>query len=96
MSVRLAPSWLAAAVRSLLFLGGVMLIAAVLYAANGPPTLSRKSRFDEFARFAPSLGKGVADLVTETLVLIGVTWGFRDGLKVRLEARRASTPTRFG
>lgn len=95
MRVRVAPSWIAAAARSLLLFGGAMLIAAVLYAANGAPTLSRKSKFDELARFAPSLGSGITDLATEALVLIGVTWLWRDGLKVRLEAKPMSTPTRF-
>ena len=72
-----------------------MLIAAIMYSANGPPTLSRKSKFDEFAIFKPSLARGMGELVTETLVLIGLTWGFRDGLKVRLETKQVSTPTRF-
>ena len=95
MRVRLAPSWLAATIRSLLFLVATMVIAIVLYAANGPPTLSRKSKFDEFERFAPSLWGGMADLVTESLVLIGVTVWFRLGMKVRLEAKPVSPPTRF-
>lgn len=84
MRIRLAPSWLAATVRSLLLCGAAMLIAAVTYSANGPPTLSRKSPFDEFKHFAPTLGGGASELVTEALVLIGVTWLCREGLKVRL------------
>jgi hypothetical protein len=84
MRVRIAPSWLAATVRSLLLLGVAVIIAAVIYTTNGPPTLSRKSRFDEFVVFAPTLGRGMSELVTETLVLIGVTWLCRDGLKIRL------------
>jgi hypothetical protein len=94
MRVRIAPSWLAATIRSLLFLGAAMMIAAVMYSTNGPPTLSRKSRFDELVIFKRSL-RGVGELLTETLVLIGATWFFRDGLKVRLEAKHVSKPTRF-
>jgi hypothetical protein len=95
MRVRLAPGWLDAAVRSLLLLGAALLIAAIMYSANGPPTLSRKSKFDEFAIFNHAFGQGVGELVTETLVLIGLTWWFRDGLRVRLEAKQRATPTRF-
>jgi hypothetical protein len=84
MNVRLAPSWRAAAVRSLLLLGTVILIAAMIYLIDGAPTIVRKSRFDELVLFAPSLGRGLSELVTETFVLIGVTWLCRDGLKVRL------------
>lgn len=95
MRVRLAPSWLAAALRSLVFLGAALLIGGIMYATNGPPTLTRKSRFDEFVVFAPRLGRGITELATEVLVLIGVTWLCRDGLKVRLEAKRPYRPTRF-
>ncbi len=95
MSVRLAPSWLAATIRSLVFLGAALLIGGIVYAANGRPTLTRKSRFDEFVVFAPRLGRGITELATETFVLIGLTWVFRDGLKIRLEAKPASKPTRF-
>ena len=70
--------------RSLLLLGAAVLIAAVMYSSNGAPTLSRKSRFDEFKVFAPSLGRGLSELITESLVLLGVTWLCRDGLKIRL------------
>ena len=59
-----------------------------MLSANGPPTLDRKSRFDEFKVFAPSVGRGLSELVTETLVLLGITWLCRDGLKIRLEAKR--------
>ena len=95
MRVRLAPSWFAAIVRSLLLFTAAMAIAAVMYAANGPPTLSRKSKFNEFERFAPRLAGGMADIFTEALVLIGVTAWFRLGMKVRLEAKPGSTPTPF-
>ncbi len=84
MRIRLAPSWLSAAIRSTLLLAAAAIIAVVIYSTNGPPTLSRKSRFNELEIFAPSIGRGVSELVTETLVLIGLTWLCRDGLKIRL------------
>ncbi len=95
MSVRLAPSWLAATIRSLVIPGAALLIGGIMYAANGPPTLTRKSRFDEFVVVAPGLGRGITEFATETFVLIGLTWLFRDGLKIRLEEKPASGPTRF-
>jgi hypothetical protein len=95
MRVRLAPSWLAATYRSLVFLGAAVLVGGIMYATNGPPTLTRKSRFDEFVVFAPRLGRGITELATETFVLIGLTWVFRGGLKIRLEAKPPYTPTRF-
>lgn len=95
MRVRLAPSWMAASLRSLLLLGAALLVGAVVYSINGAPTMSRKSKFDELERFAPSAGGGIAELATEVLVLIGVTWLCRDGLRIRLEARPMHTPTRF-
>ena len=95
MRVRIAPSWLAAAFRSLVFLGAMLLVGVIIYATNGTPTLTRKSRFNEFVVFAPRLGRGITELATETFLLIGLTWFFRDGLKIRLESKPPSKPTQF-
>lgn len=84
MNARLAPSRRAALARSALLLAAALVVSGAMYSINGPPTAARLSPFDEFRHFAPSLGHGLADLLTQTLALLGLTWLFREGLKVRL------------
>jgi hypothetical protein len=59
-------------------------VTAVMFFANGPPQSSRDVRRDEIARFAPRLVQGVAQLGGETLLVVGLTWACREGLKIRL------------
>jgi hypothetical protein len=82
--VVLAPNWFAAAVRSLLLLGAMLLVATALLAANGPPQSSRDAQRNEIARYAPRLAQGVADLGGQMLLVVVLTWGCRGGLKIRL------------
>jgi hypothetical protein len=82
--VVLAPNWFAAAARSLLLLGALLLVAAMMIGANGPPQSTREVRRDEIARFAPRLLPGVAQLGGQVLLLVGLTWACRGALKIRL------------
>jgi len=80
----LAPNWFAAAARSLLLLGAILLVAAIMLGAKGPPQSSREVRRNEIARFAPRLLPGVAQLGAQLLLVVGLTWTCRGPLKIRL------------
>jgi hypothetical protein len=82
--VVLAPNWFAAAARSLLLLGAMLLVAAIMFVAKGPTQSSRDVRRNEIVLFAPRLVEGVAQLGGEALLVIVLTWGCREGLKIRL------------
>lgn len=84
MRVVLAPNGFAAAARSLLLLGAILLVAAVMLGANGPPQSSREVQRDEISRFAPRPLLGVAQLGGQVLLLVGLTWACRGALKIRL------------
>ena len=84
MRVVLAPNWLVATVRSLSLLGAMLLVAAIMLGAKGPPQSSRDVRRDEIARFAPRLLPGVVDLGGQVILVVGLTWACRGALKIRL------------
>ncbi|MGH7618777.1 MAG: hypothetical protein ACREPM_16270 [Gemmatimonadaceae bacterium] len=84
MKVALAPTWFAAGARSLSFLGAMVLVAAVMLGAKGPPQSSREVRRDEIARFAPRPVPGIAQLGGELLLVVVLTWACRGPLKIRL------------
>jgi len=82
--VVLAPNWFAATTRSLLLLGAMLLVAAIMLGTKGPPQTSRDVRRDEIARFAPRLLPGVAHLGGQILLVVVLTWACREPLKIRL------------
>ncbi len=84
MRVVLAPNWLAAAARSLLLLGAMLLVAVLMLGAKGPPQSSRDVRRDEIARFAPRAVPGAAQLGGQLLLVVVLTWACRGALKIRL------------
>lgn len=84
MRVVLAPNWFAAAVRSFLLLGAMLLVAVIMLGAKGPPQSSRDVRRNEIARFAPRLLPGVAEVGGQMILVVGLTWACRGALKIRL------------
>jgi TRAP-type C4-dicarboxylate transport system permease small subunit len=88
--VGLGPSWFAAAARSLLVLGALLLVAAIMLGAKGTPQSSRDVRRDEIAHYAPRLVAGVADLGIQMLLVVGLTWACRGPLRIRLESAEVS------
>jgi hypothetical protein len=84
VSVVLAPSRLAGAVRSLLLVVAMLLVGAVMLAANGPPQSSRDAHRDEIKRYAPRLFQGAAQLGGESLLVVGLAWACGGALKIRL------------
>lgn len=84
MKVVLAPSWFAAAWRSLLFLGTMLLVAALMLDAKGRPQPSREVQRDEIRLFASRPISGTVQLGGEVLLLCGLTWACRGFLKIRL------------
>ena len=84
MRVVLAPSWFAAVARSLVLLGAMLLVGAVMLGAKGPPQSSRDVRRDEVARFAPEPLSGIAQLGGEMLLVVVLTWTCGGLLKIRL------------
>lgn len=84
MRVVLAPTWFTAAARSVVLLGAMLLVAAIMLRTKGPPQSSRDVRRNEIARFAPRLLPGVAELGGQLLLVVGLTWACRGALKIRL------------
>ena len=84
MRVVIAPNWFAAALRSLLVLVAMLGVTALMLWAKGPPQSSRAVDWNDITLFAPRLVKGVVQLGAETLLVVVVTWGCREGLKIRL------------
>lgn len=84
MKIVVAPNGFAAAARSFLVLGAMLLVAAAMFAAKGSPRSSRDVGRNEIEEFAPRLVEGVSQLGVQTLIVIVVAWGCREGLKIRL------------
>jgi hypothetical protein len=59
-------------------------IAILPYLWLGRPSISREYRQDEIARFSPTAGHGIVQLVGETLLLTGVVYVGRRWLRIRL------------
>jgi hypothetical protein len=60
------------------------LIALVLYSIIGKPSITRLYNHDEIARFTPSLGHGLIQLVGEAFLLAIVAFIARKWLRIRL------------
>lgn len=84
MNVALAPSWRHATIRTLMLLVAVAAVAGAIYLNNGAPSARRIVRQNEIARFAPTLGHGLLQLMGETGLVVLAAWIARRGLKVRL------------
>lgn len=70
--------------RGLLIGVAALAIALPIYWMLGPPTTARLFGRDEFARFAPTWGHGLGQLVGEALLTIGIVYAARRWFKVRL------------
>jgi len=79
-----ARNWFAATTRSLLLLGAMLLVAAIMLGTKGPPQTSRDVRRDEIAHFAPRLLPGVAQFGGQMLLVVVLIWACREPLKIRL------------
>lgn len=84
MNVSLAPTWRAAGARTLMIAAALAVVAGGMYLIDGPPMSSRAVRQNEIARFAPSVGRGLTQLLGETALLALATGVARLGLKIRL------------
>jgi hypothetical protein len=60
------------------------LISIVLYSIIGKPSLARLYTQNEIARFYPSFGHGIVQLLGETLLLVVVAFIARKWLRIRL------------
>ena len=83
MKPALADAW-RVAVRTLLLLAVATLVAGGMLAINGVPSPSRRVTQNEIARFAPSIPRGLVQLLGETALVVGAAWFARRVLKVRL------------
>lgn len=61
-----------------------VVIAVCPYLWLGPPSPAREYRQDEIARFSPTGGHGIGQLLGETLLLCGVVYASRRWLRIRL------------
>ena len=84
MTVKLAPTWWQAALRTAALALAVLVVTLTVYAGNGAPTESRRHNGDEFKRFAPTLSHGIIQLLGETGIVVLIAWFARQKLKVRL------------
>ena len=84
MRTALARKSRATAARVLFVLGAMLLVAAVMLGAKGPPQPSRDVRRNEIVLFAARPLLGIVQLSGEVLLLIGLTWACRGALKIRL------------
>lgn len=84
MSVVLAPSRIAAALRLILVAGAMLLVGVAMVGAKGVPVVSRKAQWNEFELYAPQPVKGAAQLGGELILVIGLSWGCGAMLKIRL------------
>jgi hypothetical protein len=84
VNIRLAPSWRHAAARTVMIVVATALVFGLMYRHLGAPTLRRLVRQNEIARFAPTLGHGLLQLLGETSLVVFAAWVARRGLKVRL------------
>lgn len=75
---------LRAAGRSGLLLIAAFLIAGALIAMLGRPSAARLHRADEIARFRPTLGHGLVQLIGEGLLLVVIVYIGRRWLRMRL------------
>lgn len=71
-------------VRTALVLLVAAAVAGIAFLRLGPPTLAREYRQNEIARFAPTLGHGIGQLVGETFLMVLVAYAGRRWLGVRL------------
>jgi phosphoglycerate dehydrogenase-like enzyme len=84
MNIRLAPTRRKACARLLIVVLATAFVGAAMYLANGAPSLRRKVRQNEIARFAPTVGHGLFQLFGETLLVVGAAVVARRVVKVRL------------
>jgi hypothetical protein len=82
--VVLAPNGLAGAMRSGLVLGAILLVAALMLGAKGPPRSNRDVRRDEVRIFSPRPLVGIAELTKQMLLVVVLTWACRGPLRIRL------------
>jgi hypothetical protein len=80
----LGPHWFSGAARSFLVLAAMLLVAAAMLRAKGPPQPSRKAPWDEFALFAPRPVVGSAQLAGEFVLVVGLAWACGGPLRIRL------------
>lgn len=84
MTVTLAPTWRHAARRILVLLFVALLVSAAAWLVNGAPSPERRVRQNEIARFSPSLGHGLVQLLGETGLVVVGAWIARRWLRIRL------------
>jgi hypothetical protein len=73
-----------AAGRTSAFCAAAALVDGAMYFANGAPSLRRRVLQSEIARFSPTLGHGLFQLLGETMLVVLHAWICRRWLKVRL------------
>ena len=78
---RLGRGWMW---RSMVIGLAALAIATPIYLWLGPPTTARLYRRDELARFAPTWGHGLGQLVGEALLTALIVYAARRWLRVRL------------
>jgi hypothetical protein len=82
--MRVAPSVTHLLARSTLIAAAVAAVALGVLALLGPPTPARLYSQDEVARFTPSLGHGLGQLLGESLLLCLAAYVGRRWLRVRM------------
>jgi hypothetical protein len=80
----IAPSWRLAIARTAVFLSAAALVFGGMYLSDGAPAARRRVMQNEVARFTPSFGHGLVQLLGETGLVLLVALIARRGLKIRL------------
>ncbi len=83
MSIRVAPSWREAALRTAIILVCVLAVATTTYALEGAPQHTRELHLNEVAGYAAHL-RGLQQLVPQLIALVLLAWVARRVLRVRL------------